>query len=60
MPGITDYVTFVVAVPMFLLVPGPGNLLLINSASKGGIRSELAANLDPCLVGFDIKLAVPH
>jgi threonine/homoserine/homoserine lactone efflux protein len=43
MLGITDYVTFVVTVLVFLLVPGPGNLALITSTSKGGIRGGVAA-----------------
>lgn len=45
MLGITDYTTFVVTVLVFLLVPGPGNLALITSTSKGGIRGGLAATL---------------
>ena len=36
--GIADYPTFVVAVIIFLLIPGPGNLALITSTGKGGIR----------------------
>lgn len=43
MLGITDYITFVVTVLVFLLVPGPGNLARITSTSKGGIRGGLAA-----------------
>jgi len=45
MLGITDYATFVVTILVFLLVPGPGNLALITSTSKGGIRGGLAATL---------------
>lgn len=45
MLGITDYGTFVVTIIVFLLVPGPGNLALITSTSKGGIRGGLAATL---------------
>lgn len=45
MLGITDYITFVVTVLVFLLVPGPGNLALITSTSKGGIRGGLAATV---------------
>jgi len=45
MLGVTDYGTFVVTVLVFLLVPGPGNLALITSTSKGGIRGGLAATL---------------
>jgi threonine/homoserine/homoserine lactone efflux protein len=43
--GIADYGTFVVAIILFLLVPGPGNLALITSTSKGGIAGGLAATL---------------
>lgn len=45
MLGITDYVTFVITVLVFLLVPGPGNLALITSTSKGGLRGGLAATV---------------
>ena len=41
--GIADYPSFVVAVIVFLLIPGPGNLALITSTSKGGRRGGLAA-----------------
>jgi leucine efflux protein len=43
--GIADYAAFVVAILVFLLIPGPGNLALITSTSKGGIRGGLAATL---------------
>jgi threonine/homoserine/homoserine lactone efflux protein len=43
MLGVTDYGTFVAAVVLFLMVPGPGNLALITSTSKGGIKGGLAA-----------------
>lgn len=36
--GIADYPSFVVAVIVFLLIPGPGNLALITSTGKGGLR----------------------
>lgn len=45
MLGVTDYGTFVVTVLIFLLIPGPGNLALITSTSKGGIVGGLAATL---------------
>jgi leucine efflux protein len=35
--GITDYGTYIVTILLFLLVPGPGNLALITSTTKGGI-----------------------
>lgn len=43
MLGVTDYPAFVVAFIIFLLIPGPGNLVLITSTSKGGIRGGFAA-----------------
>ena len=43
--GIADYSSFVIAVLLFLLIPGPGNLALITSTSKGGLRGGLAATL---------------
>lgn len=45
MLGTTDYATFVITVLVFLLVPGPGNLALITSTGKGGVRGGLAATL---------------
>lgn len=41
--GIADYTSFVVAIIVFLLIPGPGNLALITSTSKGGIAGGLGA-----------------
>ena len=43
--GIADYGTFVAAIILFLLVPGPGNLALITSTSKGGVSGGLGATL---------------
>ncbi len=36
--GIEDYGTYVATILLFLLVPGPGNLALITSTAKGGIK----------------------
>lgn len=41
--GIADYGAFVVAIIVFLLIPGPGNLALITSTSKGGIPGGMGA-----------------
>ncbi|CAN7148619.1 LysE family transporter [Variovorax sp. LjRoot290] len=43
--GIADYGAFVVAIIIFLAIPGPGNLAIITSTGKGGIRGGLAAAL---------------
>ena len=43
--GIADYGAFVVAIIVFLLIPGPGNLALITSTSKGKIVGGLAATM---------------
>jgi len=40
--GIADYPSFVFAVIVFLMIPGPGNLALITSTGKGGRRGGLA------------------
>ena len=42
MLGISDYGAFVVAVILFLMIPGPGNLALITSTGKGGMRAGMA------------------
>ncbi|MDP2817403.1 MAG: LysE family transporter [Polaromonas sp.] len=41
--GVADYGAFVIAIIVFLLIPGPGNLALITSTSKGGIPGGLGA-----------------
>jgi leucine efflux protein len=41
--GIADYGAFVAAIVLFLAIPGPGNLALITSTGKGGIRGGMAA-----------------
>ena len=43
--GVADYGSFVVAVIVFLMIPGPGNLALITSTGKGGIAGGLAATM---------------
>ena len=43
--GVADYGAFVVAIIVFLAIPGPGNLALITSTGKGGIAGGLAATL---------------
>jgi leucine efflux protein len=43
--GISDYGSFVAAIILFLAIPGPGNLALITSTSKGGIAGGLSATL---------------
>ncbi len=43
--GIADYGAFVVAIIVFLSIPGPGNLALLTATGKGGVRSGLAATL---------------
>lgn len=53
--GVADYGAFVITIIVFLLIPGPGNLALITSTSKGGIRGGLTATLgliagDQCLM----------
>lgn len=43
--GIADYGAFVAAIVLFLAIPGPGNLALITSTSKGGRLGGLMATL---------------
>ena len=43
--GIADYGAFVAAMIVFLLIPGPGNLALITSTSKGGVSGGMGATL---------------
>jgi threonine/homoserine/homoserine lactone efflux protein len=41
--GVADYGAFVVAVIVFLAIPGPGNLALITSTGKGGVAGGMGA-----------------
>lgn len=41
--GVADYGAFVIAVVVFLAIPGPGNLALITSTGKGGIAGGMGA-----------------
>ena len=43
--GVADYWAFVIAVIVFLAIPGVGNLAIITSTSKGRIAGGLAATL---------------
>jgi leucine efflux protein len=43
MLGIVDYGAYVLAVIVFLMVPGPGNLAIVSSTAKGGLMGGLAA-----------------
>ncbi|MGM9514620.1 LysE family translocator [Roseateles sp. DB2] len=45
MLGIADYPAFVIAVLVFLAIPGPGNLALVSATAQGGVRGGMAATL---------------
>ncbi|WP_293224146.1 LysE family translocator [Ottowia sp.] len=54
--GITDYAAFVAAFWLFLMIPGPGNLVIATGATQHGMRGGLAATLgvmvgDQVLIG---------
>ena len=53
--GIRDYWAFVVVVVVFLAIPGPGNLAIITSTSKGRIFGGLAATFG-VIVGDQILM----
>jgi leucine efflux protein len=53
--GISDFGAFCVAFVLLLFLPGPGNLALISSASKGGLTGGLASVLG-LLVGDQVLL----
>ncbi|WP_353139566.1 LysE family transporter [Limnohabitans sp.] len=53
--GIADYGAFVVAIIVFLAIPGPGNLALLTATGKGGIRAGMAATLG-VIVGDQVLL----
>ncbi len=41
--GVADYGAFVIAIVVFLAIPGPGNLALITSTGKVGIAGGMGA-----------------
>ncbi|MEO7160575.1 MAG: LysE family translocator [Polaromonas sp.] len=43
--GVADYGAFIIAILVFLAIPGPGNLALITSTGKGGIAGGMGATL---------------
>jgi threonine/homoserine/homoserine lactone efflux protein len=45
MVAIADYPSFLIAVIVFVMIPGPGNLALVTSTGKGGLSGGLAATL---------------
>ena len=53
--GVADYGAFVVAIIVFLCIPGPGNLALITSTGKGGFRGGMAATFG-VIVGDQILM----
>ena len=53
--GITDYGTFIATILLFLLGPGPGNLALITSTTKGGIKGGFGS-IFGVLVGDQILM----
>ena len=53
--GVVDFGAFVIAVIVFLAIPGVGNLAIITSTGKGGILGGLAATLG-VIVGDQILM----
>lgn len=43
--GINDYASFVVAILVFQMVPGPGTIAILNATARHGIKSGLSAVL---------------
>jgi leucine efflux protein len=41
--GISDYLAFVLAVLVFLMLPGPGTFAVLTSSAKGGVRGGYAS-----------------
>lgn len=57
MHAITDFPAFVVAVVVFLAIPGPGNLALLASTGYGGFAGGLAATLG-VIAGDQVLIAL--
>ena len=50
--GVEDYWAFVVAVIVFLAIPGVGNLAIITSTTKGRIVGGLAATMGVIVISI--------
>ena len=55
MLGISDFGAFCAAIIVFLALPGPGTLALLNSTAKGGMRAGAAATAG-VIVGDQVLL----
>jgi leucine efflux protein len=53
--GISDYWAFIIAVLVFLALPGPGTLALLTSTGQGGFRAGAAATFG-VIVGDQVLL----
>jgi leucine efflux protein len=50
--GIQHYTSFVTAILIFQLLPGPGTLAILNATARGGIRAGMGAVLGTLLGDF--------
>jgi len=55
--GINDLGTFVVAVVLFLMLPGPGTFTLLTATARGGVRAGYAT-LAGLMLGDQILIAI--
>ena len=55
--GINDVGTFVVAVILFLMLPGPGTFTLLTATARGGVRAGYAT-LGGLMLGDQILIAI--
>jgi len=55
--GIHHYLSFVAAILIFQLVPGPGTLAILGATAQGGVRAGLGAVLGTLLGDFLYMLA---
>ena len=55
--GINDLGTFVVAVILFLMLPGPGTFTLLTATARGGVRAGYAT-LAGLMLGDQILIAI--
>jgi leucine efflux protein len=55
--GIQHYASFVAAILLFQLVPGPGTLAILGATARGGVRAGMGAVLGTLLGDFLYMLA---
>ena len=49
---IQNYISFIAAILVFQLIPGPGTLAILNATARNGVKAGLGAVLGTLLADF--------